>query len=133
MNIDPVADILVRIRNATLVGAVQVVLPTSKLKQAIAEILVNEGYLSGSKIETIEEKVRPQLVLTLKYYIGKPVIHGIKQISTPGHRIYRSINQLTKRPVSKIEDIIVSTSKGLMTLRMARKERLGGEVLFKVW
>ncbi|MBU1083113.1 30S ribosomal protein S8 [Patescibacteria group bacterium] len=133
MNIDPIADILLRIRNAHLVGKTVVVLPTSKIKEAIANILVAEGYLNTSAVEEVEGKKRPQLVLSLKYYNEQPVIHGFKQISTPGHRIYRSINQLTKRPISRIEDVIISTSKGLMTLEAAQKAQLGGEVLFKVW
>ena len=133
MNIDPVADILSRIRNATLVGSMVVTLPTSKMKQAIANILVAEGYLNNSEVREIEGSKRPQLVLNLKYYAGQSVIHGLKQISTPGHRIYRSINRLTKQPISKIEDVIISNSKGLMTLTLAQKEGLGGEVLFKVW
>jgi small subunit ribosomal protein S8 len=133
MNIDPVADILSRIRNAALVRKVDVALPTSKMKEAIAAILVAEGYLTSSEVKEVEGSTRPQLVLTLKYYGGQSVIHGLKQISTPGHRVYRSINRLTKQPISKIEDVIISNSKGLMTLTMAHKEGLGGEVLFKVW
>lgn len=133
MNIDPVADILSRIRNSALVGAKEVVLPTSKLKAAIAEILVTEGYLWSSEVKVIEEGARPKLVLALKYYGGQSVIHGLKQISSPGHRVYRSINRLTKRPISKIEDMIISNSQGLMTLSAAQKAGLGGEVLFKVW
>lgn len=133
MNTDPIADMLSRIRNATLVGAKEVVMPTSKLKQAIAKVLVDEGYLNSAQVKETEEGTRPKLVLGLKYYGGQSVVHGLRQLSTPGHRVYRSINRLTKRPISKIEDVIISTSKGLMTLAVAQKEGLGGEVLFKVW
>jgi len=133
MNTDPIADMLSRIRNATLIGAATTTMPTSKIKRAIANLLVTTGYLSHSEVQAEENSQKTQLVLTLKYYAGQPVIHGLKQISTPGHRVYRSINRLTNRPVSKIEDFVISTPKGLMTLTTAQKARLGGEVLFKIW
>lgn len=132
MNIDPIADILVRINNAILVKRETVEMPLSKLKQAIAEILVREGYLVKYEVDaTISDKAK--LILTLKYYADQSVIHGLKQISKPGHRIYRSFTQLTNQLSSQAEDIIISTSRGLMTLREAKSANLGGEVLFKVW
>jgi len=132
MNTDPIADMLTRIRNALKRQFKTVEMPASKLKQAIADVLVKHGYLS--KVEKVEAKdAHPSLVITLKYYGGQPVINGLKRVSRPGQRIYLKQSGLIKSSSSQIEEFIVSTSKGVMTGKEAIKASLGGEVLFKVY
>lgn len=132
MNTDPIADMLTRIRNATGHQTAILKMPSSRLKEAIGKALVKSGYLEKS--ELIETKTsRPDLVLTLKYYAGQPVIKGLSRVSKPGQRTYRSATGLSKFLSSRLEDVIVSTSQGLMTGHEACRAGLGGEVLFKVW
>ena len=132
MNTDPIADMLTRIRNANACDFETVKIPASQLKQAIADILVKNGYISKSEL------IKPTnnhsyLLLTLRYYKNKPIINGLKRVSKPGQRTYLNLTELNKMLSSKIEDLIVSTSQGLMTGREARKKGLGGEALFKIW
>lgn len=119
---DTVADMLTRIRNAQLARKQNVAMPVSKLKTAIADVLMSEGYISSIETEGLS------LTLGLKYYEGKPVIEQIKRISRPGLRIYKSKDEL--KPVKQgLGVLIVSTNKGIMTDRAARAAGVGGEVI----
>jgi small subunit ribosomal protein S8 len=126
---DPIADMLTRIRNAQAVGGMIVEMPYSKLRLAILNVLKDEGYINDFQALTLEGK--KDIQVTLKYYQGKPVIDKIKRISRPGLRIYkRSTNLPTV--LSGMGIVIVSTSKGVMTEKAARAQKLGGEVLCTV-
>ncbi len=127
---DPIADMLTRIRNAQMVNSEKTAMPSSKLKIAIAKVLKDEGYITNYNVEG-DEKM-PSLVIFLKYHSNKPVIETIKRISRPGLRIYKSCNDLPD-VLGGLGITVVSTSKGVMSDRLARKERLGGEILCKVW
>ncbi len=122
---DPIADMLTRIRNGQSANKVNVSMPTSKLKKALAEVLLNEGYISGYDVS---EDAKPQLTVELKYFEGKPVIDMIKRVSSPGLRIYRKSNDIPK-VIDGLGVAIVSTSKGLMSDRAARAAGHGGEVI----
>ena len=123
---DPIADMLTRIRNAQQVEKTEVVMPASKLKAAIAQVLTDEGYVEGFKVEANDGK--PQLRIGLKYYAGRPVIERIERVSRPGLRIYRGHDEMP--PVMNgLGVAIVSTSRGVMTDRRARSQGVGGEVL----
>ncbi len=126
---DPIADMLTRIRNAQMVGEKQITLPASKLKVSILNVLQEEGYIASYDKMTLEGKAN--LTVILKYYQGRPVIEKIKRISRNGLRIYRGADEL---PVVRagMGIAIISTSKGVMTERSARKQKLGGEVLCTV-
>ena len=123
---DPIADMLTRIRNALAAGKVDVSMPQSKQKQAIAQVLKDEGYIAD--FAASEQAGKPMLTVTLKYYEGKPVIEKIKRVSRPGLRIYKGKDQLPK-VMGGLGIAIVSTSAGLMSDRAARKAGHGGEVL----
>ena len=123
---DPIADMLTRIRNGQIRGKVTISMPSSKLKRAVADLLKEEGYLADVSVE--EEGGKPQLVLKLKYYRGKPVIELLKRVSRPGLRIYRGKGDLPQVR-GGLGVAIVSTSTGLMSDRAARKAGFGGEVL----
>ena len=123
---DPVADMLTRIRNGQTAGKRSVVMPASKLKAAIAQLLKDEGYVAD--FAAIEVEGKPALEVALKYFQGAPVIEMIKRVSRPGLRIYKNRDELpTVRGGLGIA--IVSTSKGIMTDRAARKQGVGGEVI----
>lgn len=128
---DPIADMLTRIRNANVAKHEVVEVPASKLKKTIAEILVNEGYLT-----TMEEYVdgtAPMIKLTLKYGSNKErVISGLKRISKPGLRVYAQKEDIPK-VLGGLGIAVISTSKGVMTDKEARKAGLGGEVLCYIW
>jgi len=126
---DPIADMLTRIRNGQIRGKVTITMPVSKQKQAIANLLKNEGYLSDVSVDANGNK--PELVIKLKYYRGKPVIEHIKRVSRPGLRIYRGKDELPSVR-GGLGVAIVSTSKGLMSDRAARKAGFGGEILATV-
>lgn len=126
MMTDPIADMLTRIRNAQSAGKASVTMPASKLKQSIANVLQDEGYIAGSDVNDAGGK--PELTVTLKYYEGKPVIASIKRISRPGLRIYKSKDELPKVQ-NGLGVAIISTSKGVMSDRRARSTGEGGEVL----
>ena len=128
---DPIADMLTRIRNAQTSRHETVTIPDSKIKRAIAEILLAEGYIS--KVEYIEDKVQGNIKITLKYTEdNKKVISGLKRISKPGLRIYANADELP-RVLNGLGIAIVSTSKGVLTDREARTLGLGGEILAYVW
>ena len=122
---DTVADMLTRIRNAQQANKSAVSMPASKLKQAIAKLLVDEGYVASVDVEGDK---KPVLNIGLKYYEGKPVIEEIKRVSRPGLRIYKGKDDLG-RVKQGLGILIVSTNKGIMTDRAARAAGLGGEVL----
>jgi small subunit ribosomal protein S8 len=123
---DPIADMLTRIRNGQQVSKAAVSMPTSKKKLAIAQLLLDEGYISGFKVSDSEGK--PVLNIDLKYFQGKPVIEVIQRISRPGLRIYKGSKELPKVR-GGLGVAIISTSQGLMTDRAARSAGHGGEVM----
>lgn len=128
---DPIADMLTRIRNAQTARHETVLVPDSKTKRAIANILLNEGYISN--VEVIEDKVQNDIKITLKYAENnKKVMSGLKRISKPGLRVYAGVDELP-RVLNGLGIAIISTSKGIVTDREARKLGLGGEVLAYVW
>ncbi len=131
MMTDPIADFLTRIRNANQVYHDQVEVPASKMKRAIAEILKNEGFIKN--YEYIEDGKQGILRLYLKYGPNKEkVITGLKRISKPGLRVYVKKDQIP-RVMGGLGIAIISTPKGLMTDKQARKEGVGGEVICYVW
>ncbi len=128
---DPIADMLTRIRNANVMRYKEVEVPASKIKVEIARILKEEGFISDYKIK--KNNVQNIISLNLKYGQNKErVITGLKRISKPGLRVYASVEELP-RVLNGLGIAIVSTSKGLMTEKEARKESLGGEVLAYIW
>ncbi len=129
MMTDPIADMLTRIRNALSAGKLNVNMPDSKQKRAIAQVLKDEGFIAD--FAQAEADAKPVLNIDLKYYDGKPVIENIKRISRPGLRIYKGKNDLPK-VMGGLGVAIVSTSKGLMSDRAARKAGFGGEILCTV-
>jgi small subunit ribosomal protein S8 len=131
MQTDPIADMLTRIRNASMVQHRTVVVPSSKIKVNIAQILQDEGFILGYTVT--EDRPQPNLVLHLKYTgRGEPVITGLQRVSKPGRRTYTGYREIPWVR-SGLGINIVSTPKGLMTGRQARSARLGGEILCNVW
>jgi small subunit ribosomal protein S8 len=128
---DVIADMLTRIRNANNAKHVSVDVPASKMKKSIAQILLDEGYIKS--YEVVEDGKQGIIRIQLKYAQGKQkVIRGIKRVSKPGLRIYASCEDMPK-VMNGLGVAIVSTSKGVMTDKQARKENVGGEVLCFVW
>jgi small subunit ribosomal protein S8 len=128
---DPIADMLTRIRNANTSKHSSVDVPASNMKKAIAQILVDEGYVVSS--EEIKDEKQGIIRITLKYdENGKRVISGLKRISKPGLRIYVSSEELPQ-VLNGLGTALISTSKGIKTDKDARKEGLGGEVLAYIW
>jgi len=129
---DPIADMLTRIRNAQIAKHDTVTIPASNAKKAIARILLDEGYIKN--YEKVDNGVQGEIKLTLKYVNDKqqPVIAGLKRISKPGLRVYARCEDLP-RVLGGLGVAIISTSKGLMTDKKARQDRLGGEVLAYIW
>lgn len=126
MMTDPIADMLTRIRNGLSAGKTDVSMPLSKLKQSIAQVLKDEGYIADFSQGELEGK--PVLNVELKYYQGKPVIEKVDRVSRPGLRIYKGSDEIPS-VLNGLGIAIVSTSKGVMTDRAARKAGFGGEVL----
>lgn len=122
---DPVADMLTRIRNAQAIGRSLVVMPASKQKKAIAEVLQTEGYIQGFEVKG---DIKSELTIHLKYYQGKPVIDFIKRVSRPGLRIFKGKNELP-RVRGGLGIAIVSTSQGVMSDHKARERGVGGEII----
>lgn len=127
---DPIADMLTRVRNANAVMHEKTDVPHSTIKERIAEILKEEGYISNFKIVTDGNK--KNIRVYLKYSGKERVIKGMKRISKPGRRVYSSVEDIP-RVLSGLGIAIVSTSKGIVTDRVARRENVGGEVLAFVW
>lgn len=130
MIIDPIADLLTRVRNANQRKHKTVKIPFSKMKHEIAKIMLEEGYISDFSIES--EDVKKILIINLKYKGTHRVITGLKRISKPGLRVYSEASKLPS-VLNGFGIAIVSTSKGIMTTKTAREMKLGGEVLAFVW
>ena len=131
MMTDPIADMLTRVRNAAAVGHKTVVLPSSKMKESLAEILVSEGYID--RYEVKEAGAGKQLTLVMRYGDRRnPAISGLTRVSKPGHRIYRGASEIP-RVQGGLGVAVVSTSQGLLPDREARRRRLGGEIVCEVW
>jgi len=128
---DPVGDFIIRLTNAGAIKKTAVSIPFSAFKLAIAEKLKDAGFVLG--VEKKGKKVKKTLDVTLKYDAeGAPVIRGVRRISKPGRRMYRSVHEIT--PVRYGHgNLILSTPKGIMTDKEAKKEKLGGEALFEIW
>ncbi len=122
---DPIADMLTRIRNAQATEKVSVFVPASKVKQAIAQVLKDEGYIEDFAVRSADGK--SMIEIGLKYYAGKPVIEKIERVSRPGLRIYKGRDDIP-RVMNGLGVAIVSTSRGVMTDRRARETCRGGEV-----
>jgi small subunit ribosomal protein S8 len=131
MQSDPIADMLTRIRNANMALHPETTMPSSKLKEQVARILSEEGFIDGYKVE--DARVGKQLTVKLRYDGNRqPILAGIKRVSKPGLRVYSSASDVP-RVRGGIGISIVSTSDGVMTDREARRRNVGGEVLCKVW
>ncbi len=128
---DPIADMLTRIRNANSVGHETVEIPSSKMKKAIAKILLDEGFIAD--YEVIDDSIQGTIKVTLKYGANKEkVINGIKKISKPGLKVYAKANDVPK-VLGGLGIAIISTSKGIVSDKEARKLGVGGEVICYVW
>ena len=123
---DPIADMLIRIRNAQMVGHVEVAMPASKLKASIAQVLKDEGYVEDFALR--EDGAKKELRIGLKYYAGRPVIERLERVSKPGLRVYRGRDDIP-RVMNGLGVAILSTSRGVMTDRKARADGVGGEIL----
>jgi small subunit ribosomal protein S8 len=130
---DPIADMLTRIRNANIAMHDEVSMPSSKLKEALAKVLFSEGYINEFSAADNESGVGRTLTIAMKYSPERErVISGIKRVSKPGLRVYTSSDQIP-RVLGGLGVAVLSTNKGLITDREARKGRVGGEVLCYVW
>ncbi len=127
---DPIADMLTRIRNAQIAGHDNVSIPASNMKKAIAKILLSEGFVRN--VEFLNDGVQGNIRVTLKYAEKRPVIVGLKRISRPGLRVYARANEIPK-VLGGLGTAIISTPKGVMTDKEARKNTVGGEVLAFIW
>ena len=123
---DPIADMFTRIRNGLSAGKMRVIMPMSKQKMAIANLLKDQGYIRD--LATEDQKGKPQLSIVLKYHEGNPVIDKIQRVSRPGLRIFKNKNELP-RVMNGLGIAIISTSRGLMTDKAAREAGHGGEVV----
>jgi small subunit ribosomal protein S8 len=133
MMTDPIADMLTRLRNANLAFHDEVAMPSSKLKEALAGILQQEGYITGFEVNDDSARPGRQLVITLKYSPERQrTISGVRRISKPGLRVYSKATDVP-RVLGGMGISILSTNQGLMTDREARKRRVGGEILCQVW
>tara|TARA_E500000331_G_scaffold328114_1_gene347636 strand:- start:189 stop:575 length:387 start_codon:yes stop_codon:yes gene_type:complete len=122
---DTISDLLTRIRNGQMSKKEKVTIPYSKMKEALCKVMLEEGYIEGISVEESEYK---NIIVDLKYYDGKPVIDLIQRMSRPGLRIYKSSNEI---PLVKngLGICIVSTSQGLMTGKVAKEKKYGGEII----
>ncbi|WP_005038078.1 30S ribosomal protein S8 [Holophaga foetida] len=131
MHTDPIADYLTRLRNGIMAGHDAVVVPASSMKERLCGILKSEGYIHGYK--TVEHDGRNYLIVNIKYVkSGESVIHGLKRISSPGLRIYAGVKEIPDVN-GGLGIAILSTPKGLLSGKEARKQNVGGEVLAHVW
>lgn len=128
--IDPIGDMLIRVQNALMANHQTVVMPHSKMKEAVAKILLDNQYLAG--LQVIEKQPQKELHLTLRYVGKLPAISGVKRVSKPGRRLYAASK---KAPVTLggYGLTILTTNKGVMTSQEARKHNVGGEVICQVW
>jgi len=125
---DPIADMLTRIRNGQSAAKVEVLMPASNMKQSIAQVLKDEGYITDF---SVSKDVKAEMSVSLKYFDGKPVIDTIDRMSRPGLRIYKNKDELPK-VLNGLGIIIISTSTGMMTDRAARAAGIGGELICSV-
>jgi small subunit ribosomal protein S8 len=133
MMTDPIADMLTRLRNANIAFHDEVLMPSSKLKEALARILEREGYIAGFEVRDDASRPGRQLKVVLKYTPDrKRTISGLRRVSKPGLRVY-SKSDMVPRVLGGMGIAILSTNQGLMTDREARQRRVGGEVLCQVW
>ena len=123
---DPIADMRTRIRNGQTVDKTEVVMPSSKLKVAIAQVLKDEGYIDGFSV--VNNNGKAELHVGLKYYAGRPVIERLERVSRPGLRVYKN-HQTIPQVMNGLGIAIMSTPKGVMTDRKARAAGIGGEVI----
>ena len=130
MNTDPIADYLTRIRNGIMAGHDAVAIPASSMKERLSGVLKQEGYIHGYK--AVEHEGRKYIIINLKYQRGQSVIHGIKRVSTPGLRIYAGVKEIPEVN-GGLGIAILSTPKGVMTGKDAKKQNMGGEILAHVW
>lgn len=128
---DPIADMLTRVRNAIRANKDTVEVPSSKMKKAIADIMLAEGYVSD--VKTVEDGYNGKIVLTLKY-VGKrqSVINGLKRVSRPGLRVYSDVETMP-RVMDGLGIAVLSTNKGVLTDKQAKAQNVGGEVLLYIW
>jgi small subunit ribosomal protein S8 len=130
---DPIADMLTRIRNANVAFHDEVAMPSSKVKEALAGILKQEGYIEGFAVENLSDKPGKKLTINMKYTPDRQrTISGLKRVSKPGLRVYTKSSDVP-RVLGGMGVAILSTNQGLMTDREARQRRVGGEVLCHVW
>ncbi len=127
---DTIADFLTRIRNASAAKHKTLDVPSSKLKVAIAEILKDQGFIAGYSLR--EEGPQPTLEVKLRYYYGQPVIREIRRVSKPGRRVYAGVAELP-RVRNGLGVAIISTPRGVMSDKQARRENVGGEILCTIW
>ncbi|MCD8205570.1 MAG: 30S ribosomal protein S8 [Clostridia bacterium] len=127
---DPIADMLTRIRNAITAKKETVEVPVSNMKKAIADILLEEGFVKNVKY--VQDGIFRTMIITLKYVDGKNVISGLKRVSKPGLRTYSGVENMPK-VLNGLGIAILSTNKGIMTDRNARAANVGGEVLCYIW
>ena len=127
---DPIADMLTRIRNAITANKETVEIPASNEKKAIAEILLNEGWVKDVKL--VEDGYNGKIAITLKYNEKKSVITGLRRVSKPGLRTYASVENMP-RVLGGFGTVILSTNKGIMTGKKAKAANVGGEVLCEIW
>ena len=125
---DPIADMLTRIRNGQTAAKAEVAMPASNMKQSIAKVLKDEGYIADF---SVSDEAKPKLSVSLKYYEGKPVIEKINRMSRPGLRVYKNKDELPK-VLNGLGIVIISTSNGMMTDRAARAAGIGGELICSV-
>lgn len=127
---DPIADMIIRIKNALMAGQEEIVMPHSKLREALGQLLLENGYIQAIQVEPA---VPQALIKIVPKYIGKtPAISGVRRISKPGRRIYSTSKEIP-RALGGYGITIVSTSKGVITDKQARKMNVGGEVLCQIW
>ena len=131
MNTDPIADYLTRLRNGIMAGHDSVVIPASKIKERLSAVLKQEGYIHGYK--SVDHEGRSYIIVNVKYVkTGEPVIHGLKRISSPGLRVYVGVKEIPEVH-GGLGISILTTPKGLLTGKDARKQNLGGEILAHIW
>lgn len=127
---DPIADMLIRIKNAQMVSKKETIVPFSNIKYEIAKILEKKGFIAEAK--KFGQKTEKIIKISLSYKNDTPAITNVKRISKPGQRIYKTVNEI--RPIRGGYGIgIISTSKGIMTIKQARRKNLGGEVIAEIW
>jgi len=129
---DPIADILTRIRNANMRTHKTILLPHSNIKQQILKIFLDEGYIADFKIRESKGKVQKDIVISLKYKGTEKVVRGLKRVSKPGLKVYSKAEAIPQ-VLNGLGTAIISTSKGLMTDKETRTQNLGGEVLLFIW